>query len=149
MRQDRPIGPDEVDGFFDRQRREIAARVAAEAGAPPSRAWLRPALAAAAMLALTALVVVWTGVPREAGAPSRQEEGSVAEPTELLPLPAFSAWTETASASPTADLDALEGLDWFLAEELRLQETEPYPEFLEAFGLWTEAEATASRDGSV
>jgi hypothetical protein len=149
MRQNRPIGPDEVDGFFDRQRREVAARIAEEAGAPPSRSWLRPALAAAAMLTLTALIVVWTGVPRQTGTSSSPDEASAAEPTELLPLPAFGAWTETASASPTADLEAMESLDWFMDEELEMQETEPYPEFLEAFGLWAEVETTASRDGSV
>ena len=140
MTNDRPIGPDEVEAFFSRQRREILGRldepaVAGEGHDPsparPGRWW--PALAAAAALILAAAALLWTPAPPGPETPDALPDAFVVEVPPSLR--AFGPWTEP--NSPAEEAERPEGLSWLLDDE------PTYPDFLEPFGLWAEMDVAS------
>ena len=152
MNDQRPIGPEEVDRFFSRQRRQIQARLEGEqieaSPSVPSRRWMRPALAAAATVVLLALAVFWTGDPVPTDLDPSVDIVETTRGQELPPtLVVYGPWPDEVVTA--ADVESVGSLGWLLETGDDIGAFETYPEYLEAFGVWAEAEPSAARGGSV
>ena len=120
----------DVERFYTRQRREILERIA------PSRSRLAGRrvswLAAAAMLALTALGLMLLPPPR-----SQMEINTDYLTSEqiFLPLSAFGTWSEEEMLDD--DDSDMGSIEWLLDGTSSLAGTDAFPDFLEPFGVWT------------
>jgi hypothetical protein len=145
MKDDPEFDPDTVDRFYDRQRREILARLEPAAGAtaagPRDGRGLRVAgLAAAAVVVLGAGLLLR---PPPAVAPLELAAGDAAAAAGELPFDAYGSWPAAAELGTEAQGAA--SVEWLfdLAEHDGLSRTSlevdsSGTEFLAAYGTWEE-----------
>lgn len=146
MRDDPPFDRDTVERFYERQRREILARLDPAAGASVAashgdrRLFLAGFAAAAVVLLGTALLLR----PSPAVAPIERAAGPVAPGFGELPFDAYGSWPAAVEIETEADNAASVGWLFDLAEHDGLGETNTesdasYTEFLAAYGAWEQA----------
>ena len=150
-RRDRPVGPpigsEELEAFYARQRHQILGRLAEAAPAGrllrlPARAWLGLGLAAAAALVLTFVAFQ----DPEVIDPGAGELVVGPAPDELASMPArlsaFGVWSDAdVEMEPAAGVE-METLAWLMSEETA-GTTGVVPSFLEPFGTWAAEDAAA------
>jgi len=149
MRDDSGFGQETVDRFYERQRREILARLEAAAGAgvarhPARGSSLLPGLATAAVVVLGAALLLR---PTPVTAPVDSADATLrgAPGNDALPLDAYGSWPQTLEADADAHNAASVGWLFDLAEHDGLApgslgEDASDTEFLAAYGTWEESE---------
>jgi len=147
MRDDSTFDRDAVDQFYDRQRREILARLDPAASEPAvavrtRRRVLLAGLAAAAVLILGMALLLR---PSPALAPLELATAGPEPATDEMPLDAYGAWpaateieTEAQGAATVAWLFDLAGQDGL--DSASLDDDSSYTEFLAAYGTWEQAD---------
>lgn len=121
------LGPDAVDRFFARQRRDILARLELEGGATDGARWL-------VGLAAAAILVLGVGVGLLQPPRATAESGWITDvggAGASLPLQAFGVWEEPRGEE--AAVAPLQG-SWVLADGLA---DAALPSFLAPYGAWT------------
>jgi hypothetical protein len=145
MKDDPVFDPDTVDRFYDRQRREILARVEPAAGA--TAAGLRDGRGLRlAGLAAAAVVVIGAGLllrPPPAVAPPELAAGDTAADAGEFPFDAYGSWppaaeieTEEQGAASVGWLFDLAGHDGLSRTSLEVDSSGT--DFLAAYGTWEE-----------